>query len=207
MANLSDLLPDVLPDLPGCPNITALDALSKALIEFCERSRYWREWLADIAVTAGDASYTPTVPTDSRLVDILAAEFADVPIDPASPAELDEALPGWRTDTGTVDYFTQPTADTLLLAKVPSASGTLKLEAALAPTLAATTFPDDIYQRFREAIACGAKARLMLSPGKPYTNPALHATHKAAFEDAIHDAEITAARGKTRMPLRTKLWI
>ena len=85
----------------------------------------------------------------------------------------------------------------------PDAGGNLRIEVALKPTRASTTFPAQVYERSIETIAHGAKARIMIVPRKPYTDLKLAAWHSRQFDDGISGEMISSARGVTRAPLRS----
>jgi hypothetical protein len=92
---------------------------------------------------------------------------------------------------------------TLNLLMPPDLEGNLRLLCALKPTRASTSFPTLLYERYVETIAHGAKARVMLIPKKPYSDPAMGAYHQQMFNGLVAEARIRVARGNTRGPLRT----
>lgn len=160
------------------------------------------------AVTKLVYLYPITLPTGYAMVKGLEAWLNDKPIDPISPDDLDAELStwlrNWRTDCGEPTRWYMPDDATVGLLFSSSAEGNLRINAALKPTHASTGIPDIIFERYVQTIAHGAKARLMLSPEKPYTNLKLGAFHEDQFNGAIGEAKIRAARGNTRASLRTR---
>lgn len=111
----------------------------------------------------------------------------------------------WRTSSdGGVKYYTQPDQDHITLAAVPDQNAILTLQVSLKPKREATGIPDVVFQTYLEEIAAGAKARLMIIPGKPWSNPQTSAYYLGMFERGISAATAEADTGFTRAPIRTK---
>lgn len=156
--------------------------------------------------------YPITLPSGTALVKGLQAWLNDNPIDPISPDDLDTEFNNtsfgwvgvnWRTDVNLPSRFYFPDDTTVGLLLPPNAGGALRINAALKPSHQSTTFPDWINERYVTTIACGAKAKLMMQPKKPYTDFKLGAYYEARFNDEIGEARVISARGATRAPLRT----
>jgi len=88
---------------------------------------------------------------------------------------------------------------------VDATSG-LKLRLIVRPSDTATGLPDDLALRFRDEIHVGAKSRLMLYPGKPWTNPDMAGVYSQAFNALVNQATAAAARAfvQARIPSRPK---
>jgi hypothetical protein len=156
--------------------------------------------------------YSITLPTGTAFVKGLEAWLNDAPIDPLPQDDLDNEMNNtsfgfvglnWRTDVNLPTRFYFIDDNTVGLALAPNAGGNLRILAALKPTRASTTFPNWIFERHIEAIAHGAKAKLMLIPKKPYSDQASGAFHLEQFNALIGEARIQAARARSRAPLRT----
>jgi hypothetical protein len=80
----------------------------------------------------------------------------------------------------------------------------LAMRVALKPAPDAAAVDDRLFNEYREPIALGAKARLMLSPGKPYGNPSLGTACYQQFKMRAAEAALRAEQGFTRAPLRTR---
>jgi len=164
------------------------------------------------AVTKLVDQYPLTLPSGTAMAKILKAWLNDNVIDPISQDDLDNEFNNtqfgwvgvnWRTDVRLPTRFYGPDDGTVGLALAPAASGNLRILAALKPTRASTTFPQWIYERYIETIAHGAKARIMMIPKKPYSNPQAGAYHLMEFNALVGDARIRMARSNSRSPLRT----
>ena len=156
--------------------------------------------------------YPITLPTGLAIAKGLFAWLNDNPIDPISQDDLDTEFNNttfgwvgvnWRTDVNLPTRWYMSDDGTVGLLMPPNAAGNLRIQAALKPTRASTTFPTLLYERYVETIAHGAKAKLMLSPKKPYSDAQLGAYHQTQFDALIGEARIRVARGNTRGPLRT----
>lgn len=65
------LLNLLLPEVPGCPNVLALQHLQQAARKFCEQSEAWREKLPAIDLVAEDVTYTLTPSYDCEIRRVL----------------------------------------------------------------------------------------------------------------------------------------
>ena len=164
------------------------------------------------AVTKLVYLYTLTFPTGTCLAKGLQAWLDDNVLEPISPDDLDNEFSNtqfgwvgtsWRTDVRLPTRFYFPDDTTVGLLLAPDATGAMRINAALKPTRSSTTFPDWIYERYVETLAHGAKHRLMVVPGKPYSNEKAAAYHLTMFNGGIGEAMIRTSRGATRAPLRT----
>lgn len=156
--------------------------------------------------------YPMTMPTGTAFVKGMQAWLNDAPLDPISQDDLDNEFNNtdfgwvgvnWRTDVNLPTRFYFPDDTTVGLLLAPNAGGNLRINAALKPTRAATTFPDWIYERYVETIAAGAKWKLLSTPKKPYTDMALAAHYEQEFIAGCGEARVRAARAGSRAPLRT----
>lgn len=156
--------------------------------------------------------YPITTPSNTVVAKGLKAWLNDAPIDPISPDDLDNEFnnttfgwvgTNWRTDVNLPTRWYMADDLTVGLALAPCATGNLRILAALKPSRASTTFPNWIYERYIETIAHGAKAKVMMIPKKPYSNPVAGVYHSQQFDAQVAGAMVRAARGNTRGPLRT----
>lgn len=205
MAALTALRPEVLTYLPGVPVALADDAILKAVIEFCNRSRAYRFTPAQIAVVASTANYTISdLPTGTAIAWLLKAEMDG--IEESLSLSDGASLPlSYATETGTPDFAIVYSSTQIGLRKVPDASGTLDVSLALRPSLTATIYPDDLHNLYQDRIAAGALAKLYATPKKPWSEPNLVLDCRNRFEEGIRMAEYRADRGSSNAPARSTL--
>lgn len=154
--------------------------------------------------------YPITLPSNTAMAKGLRAWLNDNLLEPISPDDLDNEFgesdfgqSRWRTDVALPTRWYFADDNTVGLLQPPDAGGNLRIEVALKPTRASTTFPAQVYERSIETIAHGAKARVMMIPRKPYSDAKLAVWHRRQFDDGIADEMITSARGATRAALRS----
>jgi hypothetical protein len=203
MTALSILRPEVLPYVSECPSPLVNDAILKAVIEFCNRSRAYRFRPADITVVASTANYAVSdLPTGYGIASILSAELDDADLDLPDPGSVPLS---WTTEEGTTTAAVVYSDTQIGLRMVPDVAGTLAVRLALRPLLTATTFPDDFNNLYQEHLAAGALAKLYAQPKKPWSAPELVAERRTKFEEGIYAAEYRADRGTSSAPARTSL--
>jgi hypothetical protein len=198
----SDFYDLVLPDLPGCPEVAADQALRQVAIAFCEQSLAWRWRHPDIPVVAGTSRYDYMPLGNAAVHAVTWARFNEGDIEPV--AEADISIHDWRNATGHPRYVLGDATGITLVPR-PDLPGTLTLEVVLKPALDATGVEDDIFREYHQVIAHGAIGRLMLSPNKPYTNGQLAGLHQFEFITGTGAAGTQRARNHTRAPLRTTI--
>jgi hypothetical protein len=202
--------PDLLPHVPGCPQILAEHELKRAAQVLFRRTRAWRVDRAAVAVVAGQESVV-IAPTDAgqELVRIEAVWYDGKPLGLVTDEVLDAGYADdWRTHTGTPTDYLQLVPGEIRLHPLPVSDATTGVTARLsvAPSEAATGLPDDLALKFRDEIQVGAKARLMLYPNRPWTNGDLASVYGQAFDNLVGTATAAAARSfaQARIPSRMK---
>jgi hypothetical protein len=194
----SNWFTDLLPQLPGCPDPQIEHELLRASQEFFARSRAWQVIQAPVAITANQTTLD-IAPSDSgqEMVRVEGAWLDGTRLKVYGVGDMDAAFTDdWQTHTGSTATLVQITPGTVLLYPIPVAASStgLKLRLSVKPSEAATGIPDDMFVKYRDALASGAKARLMLQAGKKWSHPDLGTINAAVFDAAINTAAIAAAR-------------
>ena len=184
MATLNDLIPEILLEADGCPNLLAARALRRAGRKFCKESGYWREELSLLSLADNTPSYdlTGALPADSEIDGILSVvrESDGEALKDRSPLQLENDYSDWRNERGDPEVYTQFSPTALRIVPYPTTTtDSLRIFARLIPVLTATTLPDMVLNRYGEGIFAGAVAELLRVPNKPWSN----ATRAADFED------------------------
>ncbi len=170
---LTEIADDVRPYLVAEPPPPLLvKEIRKTLMELCARTSIWRIFLDPITVTAGNALIEVSPDPSASIVEVLSASLSGVPLVAKTVEWLNEFVPGWTSTTGDPKYYTQMQTGELILAPVPVSriQAGLKLVATQQPARNSSTIPLWIYDRYQEEIQNGTCSKLMLMPGKPWTD-------------------------------------
>lgn len=196
---------NVLPELPGCSNEMAINAIRQSAIDLCRRSKVWSPEPELDDVEAGEPNPILSPPAGSVVMDVREVSIEGRPIDPKSRDELDYEYPNWRTDTGLPRAYTMD-GETLRLVPTPDTTivGGLEVRLSLLPADNATTLPRWMVTRYGDGICSGAKQRLMRMPKKPWSDESMAGFYENEFHATAARASVDAARSMTRAPIRTR---
>lgn len=199
-------LNDLMPHLPGCGADLVAHELKRAAQDFFERSRAWGVLLDEVSV-AIDESEVEILPDDTRqsIVRIESASWNGEPLEEKTLPVIEVDIGAdWMDQTGTPTVITQLAHNSVRLVVTPDAAGVLRCRVSVKPSDASLGLPDQLAYKYREILANGAKARLMLMPKKPWSNDNLGALASSRFEDSLGTAKSSAFRafGSARTPSR-----
>jgi hypothetical protein len=204
--NYEVFLPEVMPYVHDVPSIVAVQAVRNACIEFCEQTRFLQTTLDPMPAIANQAEYDLDADTGYVVVDVIQAWFGDSLLIPKSPDELANIYRAtdWRTLKGNPYYMFRERADVLTVVPMPATTEANKIKArvAVAPTRASSTVDADLFERFLEAIAFGARARLYDTPGQTYFDKASAMDYRKRFNDAMAEVRTRVNKGMTRASVR-----
>lgn len=205
----SDWTPDVAPDVPGCPSFTLERAVKQTVMDFLERTHWVQRSVAPIDVTGGASARTfttPVVAAGERVLAVLKAWLDGTEIPVYGPADLEDDQPDWKTVTGDPTSLVMERDGEYYIVPSPTSTMTaaLRLKVAIGLLDAATSCEDSILQNWRDAIAFGAKARLMLMPNERWTALDLGASYQNRYMDQVKGACVRAIRTPARRPLVVK---
>lgn len=207
----TDLLPYVMPDAVKCPNVIALQRIKMACIEFFERTKVWNGTYTTSTVQ-DQPSITIALSTDITAIDLESVyvgddqqdEYQIVSADTAQElaASMYSAPYAWRP------YLWSSTPFVFNLSPTPGASGIpVQFTISQKPSLTSQGIAAGAYfDQFYEGMAAGALAKILMMPGKDWTDRQLAELKQAQFNDAIQTAVIRAARGFGGGRLRTRAY-
>jgi hypothetical protein len=202
---ITDFLKYVLSDVSGCPTATAKQAVLDAATEFLTYTGAWNEIQDPITLLTNVSEYDLEAPTGARCIDILAVYSSFSPsgeLIPVTMEQLARDIPNWNTAEGNLPSHYTRAFDFRAIRVFPlptdPGAATLRMHAVFTLKDTATTIPDDIVWRYREQIASGAKARLMIMSKVPWRDLESAAIHSGIFDSGKLAAKVTAAHGKTR---------
>lgn len=203
MAALADFAKYVRAEVPMCPEIQILDAILRAGIEFCKRTKIMQQ-VVTLNTVVNTASYDLSLlmTTGSEPDDVLSVRRDGRELRVSS--QYDALASEIDTVTGMpYSYFLQ--GRNLHLVSIPDAIEALQVTIKAKPTETATTLPDVIYQRYNAEVAAGAKSFLMMQAGQPWTNLQQAAIYKGVLDSAIAKENLRYAKGGGSKPLRTRM--
>lgn len=196
------LLPQLLVELPGCPESLVASALVRACIEFCRNSEAWELTLDPITLVEGEHTYDLGSPAGAQLVTIKNVWVGANALRPVTQADLQRVLPDWQSALGNEPAFYMGTPDWLSVRVYPIPSSPVDtpmvVRAVFAPWLSARSLPDAIATRYFETLCAGAKATLMLVPQRAWSNPQLAVVYATQFAEGITNARNEALHNRAQ---------
>lgn len=203
MALLSALYPDVLPYVPGCPDPMLTQEIRSAAMEFFRRTRAWMTWLDPMVLSSTIREYDLDLPAGSQVFRIEAASLNGRPYPVAGLRALN-ADPSYDNNQQAAAVSVDRLS--VVLTQAANDGDRLQIRAALTLSKAALSLDDALYDQHKDAIAEGAKYRLMRVPGVLH-KPQEAREAKDNFEAAIASASHGAWRGHTNAtPRASVLW-
>lgn len=207
MTAITEFYDYVLPQLPGAGKFLAFQAIREAAIDFCERTLVYNYNIPAIDVVGGQSVYVIAPLADTQIADIIAVRYNQEPLVGANEADLDVLVPEWRTTATGVPTYYRSTIEReliqLVVTPADSLAEGLNVRVALAPLPSSNNVPDWMFERYRNAIANGALARVFSMKKRPWTDNELAVFHAHMFEQEIGRANTLKAKGYTRQPLRS----
>ena len=210
-AALTDFLPWVISHLPGCPKRLLLDGIRGASIEWCKRTRILQTDLAyDVhsgnrIISLVPASVLPGDPMEFCVVwEVLKVVDADGRVlDPIN--QYDSDAEDLDIQTGSPRAYYLSGQNSLVLAPIPDADGTINVKMVIRPKDDTETVDDILFDDWREPIAAGARSWIRRNHGN-WLNPSLLAFDQEFFEGAINRYNTRRAQGGVSLPLRSRLF-
>lgn len=173
-----------------CPGLTkgaALNAIRRAVYDFCNRTEAWTEQLDAFNLVSGQVAYTLDIGTQAFIKRILEVRTlsADDVTNGTDGTEVNEELFTFDPpSTLTLDDTIEPGA---------SVTGGLVVKAVLMPNFLAVEIPSWFYNRHAAGIIAGAIYNLKTTPD--YLDVATAPRYKAELDQAVNQAMGDAARG------------
>lgn len=183
------LLPYILPEVVGCPTPAALRAALDAAREFCRKTRAcWMEQQATIpqsTIIEGEATLDLATPAGQQVY---------VPVQVQVDGRTVSAFPTptlKKLRVGDLSYSLAE--DTVTLGGLPNRDVSISAVWALMPAQTAGTIPDSI-EPWIEAVASGAKWRLLAMPQTRWFSPDNANFNEQLFRSGINRARIEVNR-------------
>ena len=190
MPQISDVADELRLDVPGAPMPLVERELREAAREFCDKSLAWRYVGDKAAVTAGQETIDPDLPTESELILVDWLAIDGTRIAPTSAADVPPSL----ADTGPVTAF-RVEGDEIVPMPVPDADATAQVGVIVRPSSTARSIDDALWGHWSDGIKSRAIARLCLMHGRTWSNPDLGGYHQQRFAAVVERAKNRGRRG------------
>ncbi len=199
--------PEILPHVPGCPNVLVDYEVKRTCQDFFEFTKAWQVNQAAIAVPASTVRLTITpTDTDTDLVKVMKAKYDNKRLRIVTPEYLDEYLrDDWEDETGVPCLATMLQFNEIRFYPTPSAAAStgLMLRMTVKPSESSTGIPDLLAQNYRDAIKFGALSRLMLYSNKEWSNPQMAAVYGSLYEDKKGSVQARTAKAHAGARIRS----
>jgi hypothetical protein len=197
-----EFLPYVLQYVPDASDFIALNAIKSAAIEFCEKTLVWQYNVPAMDINNGQSNYVVATPSDTKMVVPVQAYFNTNLLIPKGPDELANIyrMGDYQQIQGAPQYITRITKPEVTLVPTPFVTqpATLYLRVALAPTRDSEEIGSEMFEQYVEAIAWGARARLMAQPRQDYSDRAGAIEALKMFRYEINRIRMQVNKGLTR---------
>lgn len=195
-------LPDVVQFVQDVPEIVAIQAIRNAAIQFCEKTRVLQTELTAMDTEENVSVYPFEPDIGYKVVDIMEAWYGDQLLIPKAVEELTRIYrtSNWNDLDGNPYYYFRSRTQEITIVPKPSVSESakLKLRVALVPSRASSVIDEEIYERYYEYIALGARARLYGTAGQPYYSAKDAQIYLKRFSDGMNEIRTRVAKGLTR---------
>ena len=199
----SAFLPELLTVATGCPIPVAESKTRQAAIEFFRRTRAWVEWLEPVTTISNSlAEYGMEAPLGADVVRIEQATLDGNPFSVSSSRDVAQDL---ERQAMTDLQLVSRDLKTFRLGGLPMAGRVIRVQAALIPSRSAKGLPDDLFDKYADDIAHGARHRILSIPGTDYYNPDVFMLEQSRFEAAIATKAVDAWRGLTHNTPRSRV--
>lgn len=199
MAIISDIQPYIRRIVKNCPDLTIDFYTREILRDFCQKTWLYQKTY-DLQPASGQEVYPLQFIGDDEVIAVKGVMYNNRPIYAGRPEDLRTSATG----NDPYSWFFEP-PDVLVLRPTPNdiVNDTCTVRLVLQPSLDSDSFPEVIYQQYRETIAAGVLARLLLIPNEVWFNPDLSNYYKQTYAQGASRAK--AERMFGHMPSNTRV--
>lgn len=196
MRNYSVFLKDILPAVPGCPDIRAEREIVRTCIDFFRRSEVWEIDFTGGRNPTGDPSrfvtLTTGIPSNTLLFRMLNLKYDDRPLITKTEDQLAEMYPEYTADipSSLPTYYSLIDENVLVVMPAPIGVANFTIfrgRGVIVPTDANAVLPDKLYYQYEEAIVARVLSKLMTIQQQDWTNVRLGAAHGAFYEAKLDE--------------------
>ncbi len=205
-----EFLPLVQPEVAGCPEPLALEAVRQASREICLNTRIWVETLGPVNTRENWPSYALVPPAGAEVAMLLTVRLDGMALIPTSEMFLEANWPGWSLYAGQrPSHYLMEKAATVRLVPMPDSERQITARAALLPAANALETWDELWTRHGRTVVHGALEHLQAMPGKIWADPQASARHGALFRRGCVNirAEALKGRGTESLTVRPRSFV
>jgi hypothetical protein len=179
--------------------------------DFCAKTHVWRADFDPVNLVASRATYDlDASASQAEPVKVIRLRVNDELLYDELWTEDSQGDDEPKYERGNPPFTVNDTCTelTLMEDEIPTAAVTdgLEVYGSMRPKMNATQLPDLFYGEHLEALRTGVLSRLMVMPGKPWTDRELATFYGSEANRLALAAATRAQRGNTRAPLRTRKW-
>lgn len=211
MVNIDRFYSHVMPYAEGASEPLIEQYLVDTAIDFCSKTLIVQRDLDPLSMIPGIVEYDLDQPAQQKIHMLMRAFHGASPIEivtqdmaASNPAHYGNWFyAGATVPEGTPSAIFQKNEKTLLVNRAPHALQPIiiTLQAALKPARGANQLDDILYDDYADVLALGTAGRLLLLPGRAFSNPQLAAVYTQQYQFARAEAQLRAAtsfgRGST----------
>lgn len=188
------LLPYLLPEVPGCPDTIAKQAIMRTCNDFCWDTSIWSEIQEPFSVQDNVNEYDLDSPNGAQIVTVKSVWMVNRELVPVTMERLQELIPNWQESKGSDPaYYNCPNDNSVLrIYPIPYGANGAKItiRAVYTPNQFGDYIPEFLVSTYLDEILAGSKARLMMMPGKSWSNPQLGAVNQAVYAEGLVKAKV-----------------
>lgn len=194
--NIDEFYSDILPEVPGCSVYTVKDRVRAAAVDFCQRTGVSVETTVEMDLDADEAVVQIPVPGGNvRPWNVLWVKTTNGTVTPVDRRILAEGNVNWegRSSSWPTAYVRLNPAEIQL---IPTPDTTelevMSMHCSYIPTATAEKLDAVLFEEYREAITCGALARLLSTSKEPWYDAREARERRDMFAMAINMARALA---------------
>jgi hypothetical protein len=198
-----DLVVELIPFVPGCPDGMILSEIRSAAIEVCKLTDAYQETLVNISTVQGRGTYSLDLPEETVLEKILTAKLGGIELEPTSFQLLESQTPNRTLSTPT--SYLKGDGNNISIFPTPAIGSpeALAVRVVLRPTTTAQVIKASLFDDYKEAILYGALYRLLRHPAKEWGDPNAAREYSALFSIAVADAALKSRQADTGIARNT----
>jgi len=198
MTDLEQFARHAAPELPGCQTLIITDTVIRVAQKLCDTADILRE-IVSVTTVVDTREYALTVSLGhilSRVLNVKTEAY------PRGLAKTNETEADQSSSPGIPSAFYVDGYKELCLVPTPSKMETVAVIVTVKPDWSSEQLDDALYNTHLDLIMAGVKSKLMIQPGKEWSNETMAAYYKTQYENGLAAARIATHTGNVGGSLR-----